>query len=158
MIEVKEIHSEVMFMESCDIPITFEGMQFPQKSIEAKREYFDFILRISDMAFHLNSTRIGMMEMIRCSLPPRYRDAELEIKKLSDDYLDFSMKVGVRIVGFKSTERYEHKFIKNTYIPENCHGCGSPMIINGKCKYCGREYGPTQIGPINNCLGPRPPR
>lgn len=145
MIEVKEIHGEVMYMESCEIPIAFEGMKFPHRSVEAKRRYFDFIVKISDLSFYLHSPRIEVIDMIRCSLPPRYRDAELEIKKLSDDYLDFSVKVGVRIVGFKSTEHYEHKFIKNTYIPDNCHGCGSPMIINGKCQHCGREYGPTPI-------------
>jgi len=144
-IDIQEVNSEVYYMERFDFPISYEDQSPTQCIGEVKRQYFDFIITLSDTAMLLKAPQVSLDEMIRHSLPPRYHNAELQIVHLNQqDYMNRLRKFGVRVIGYKDHGHIEQsivkKVVKKIAIPEYCNGCGSPEIIKGKCQHCGRSY------------------
>ncbi len=144
-VSIQEVNSEVYYMERFDFPISYEDQSPTQCIGEINKQYFDFVITLSDTAMLLRAPHISLEEMIRHSLPPRYHNADLKIVPLNQhDYMDKYYKFGVRVIGYNDHGHIEQsivkKVVKNIVIPEYCNGCGSPEIKKGKCQHCGRSY------------------
>jgi len=110
---------------------------FPTDTFKISQTYVDFIIEISGltmMTMTRNCDYDIFRDMILHALPPRFRNADLEIIELMNHPMEHATKFGIVIKGYNG----------NVYTPSEtkrwiyCPSCGVPLK-NHSCEYCGLQ-------------------